>query len=239
MQFNETTNETGLVQYVNSLLGVSDTDYPLKDKARNSNLWLEEASFILLTSSGTWQFDDSNHTTVPEGTTDLVSGQRNYTLNQDYYRVTKVLVKDQNGEWAVIDQIDQYEEGVRQYLENNSGNVGTPTRYDLRGSELILDPIPNYNYSGGLKVYFQRPPSYFVHTDTTKEPGIPSIFHRYVALGCAYEFAYAKSMNQTNNIKNEMMLLEEKMRKHGSKRNPDKPLRMIPQGRSINRMRGI
>lgn len=53
-------------------------------------------------------------------------------------------------------------------------------------------PASSYDSSGGAKIYFNRAPSYFASTDTTKRPGFATIFHDYLSLYAANQWNVTK-----------------------------------------------
>ena len=232
MIFNDATDNTGLVQDADFLLGTDSTRYPLKDKARIANGYMDKAVSIILKTSGTWQWDDTNNTDLPIGTTNIVSGQRDYTLDTDYLTIDKVLIDDGTGNFTTIPQTDEQDPWAGSYLANNTGNDGIPFRYDLLGMSLFLDAVPNYNATGGLKVYFKRGANYFVSTDTTKEPGIPTHLHKYISLGMAYEYAMKKGMNIAQSLAVELQRYEKMIAEHFNTRNVARQNKVISRYRN-------
>lgn len=229
MVWNDTTNNQGLVQEVNDFLKITNTDYSLPAKARSANTWLEKAAFNLMISAGAWQYDDPNYTNLPIFTTDLVSGQQNYTLSNTYYSVRKVLIKDSDGNWNNLKQIDIDQDASESYLEQKR-STGQPSEYDIYGDQIVLDRAPNYNSTGGLKVYVERRPDYFLGDDSSgdndKEPGIPSIFHKYIAYGMIYDYAERRDLPSVDRISVKLREYEEMMKLHGARRNKGKRHRL-------------
>ena len=72
---------------------------------------------------------------------------------------------------------------------------GVPQFYFLTGDTIELLDVPNYNSTGGLKVFFTRDTVDFVYNDTTKVPGFASAFHTLVSLGSAIAWL---EINQPN-----------------------------------------
>ena len=75
---------------------------------------------------------------------------------------------------------------------------GLPQFYDKRANSLFLYPKPSFTQTDSLKVYFQRNVSYFVPTDTTKQPGFNPQFHRLLSANAALDYAMAKNIPQAN-----------------------------------------
>ena len=49
---------------------------------------------------------------------------------------------------------------------------------------------------------------YFLSTDTTKKPGIPDMFHEYLALRPAYFYALQKGLSQATALGNQLIEYE-------------------------------
>jgi len=213
MQFSDTTNNSGIVQDVDFLLGTDATRFPLKDKTRIANKALDNALDLILGSDGRWQFDGTNKTDFPIGTTDLVSGQQDYGFTTEMLVVTRVECKDSNGNWKALTPFDQNDlnradhgtaanqvEGIsqsRQSLTAFMNTNGEPVYYDKIANSVFLYPAPNYNSTDGLKVYYQRKMNYFPAdgTGTTETPGFATHLHDYIPYYIAKEYAMKKGMN--------------------------------------------
>jgi hypothetical protein len=203
MQFNSNADDQDIVSEVLRIADTSTNSYPLNDITRRCNTALDRFWFLALTSNGLWQVDDLNNSSnLPVGTTNVVSGQYDYSLASDVLLIEKVLCKDSGGTWQELTPVDVTDS--RQEAKNiwtrPSSNSGSPTRYDLVANSLLLDPVPNYNSTNGLKVVFQRGPSYFDTDDNTKTPGIPIIFHTYIARYAALQFLIEKKLPAAGSI---------------------------------------
>ena len=213
MQFNDTSNLTGLIQECERICllgtaGITGVTNQLKNFTVRLNMALDRFFTIALTHDGVWQFDDTNYTDLPIGTTNLVSGQQDYSFASDVISVEKVLCKDSAGNWVELYPVDDSESrsniGARNIWLLPSNNSGTPLRYDKFAASIFLDPIPNYNSTNGLKVVFKRNASKFVSSDTTKEPGIPSLFHPYLAKVASLPYLMEHNMEALETIKKEI-----------------------------------
>ena len=227
--FSDTTNRTGLIQscerWTNlGAAGISGTPELLKDFTARINEAYDEVLPVIFSADATWQWDDSNHVKGPSATTDLVSGQSVYSVVTDQngnsvLEIQAAFIKDENGEWQELDAINS-----AAALTQNSTNTGTPTQYDKNGISLVLNKIPNYSTTGGLKLVFSRTPSYFVSTDTTKTAGIPAHFARLLSLIASYDWLLVnKAENVTLITRLEGKITEAKTQlgAHMSKRSRD------------------
>ena len=87
------------------------------------------------------------------------------------------------------------------------------------GNSVMLYPTPNYSYTSGLKIYFQRPASYFTTSDTTKTPGFAPIFHRYLSLGAALDYCQVNMPNKARTIEPQILKMEEDIKDFYANRN--------------------
>jgi len=239
--FNDTSTYKGIVQIYEKECGFNPGDISgntdrLKHLTADVNLALDSLFEIGFRSSGTWQLDDSSHANYPIITTNIVSGQRDYSFTVDgggnlILDIHKVLVADGSGYFREITSIDQQtlnSNGVNtDTLTNGQNQQGVPTRYDKTGNGIFLDLVPNYNYSGGLKMYVNREPSYFVYTDTTKKAGIPGSLHDYLALKPAREYARRNILQNANRLDIEVIKLERKIESVFGRREKDTKKRLF------------
>lgn len=196
MYFSAASTSDGLIQEVDRICGTDDNNYTLKAKTARINQALDRFTSIALTSDGFWTFDDLNKGDLPIGTADLVSGQQDYEFADEILVVQKVLAKDASGNWSQLEPANMRSMENENYRSSGntgaygsggdpiwtlpSNNSGTPNRYQKFAHSLLLDPIPNYASTAGLKVVFKRNTVKFVSTNTDTECGIPSIFHPYI-----------------------------------------------------------
>jgi hypothetical protein len=213
IQFSDATNKSGLVELIDANTGSNSISYTIEDKTRDINLALDRIFSLIFSVGGTWQFDDSNHTDYPILTTNLISGQRDYSFVTDgagnfVLDIYKVLVDDNNGNFIELLPTDQQTNAPSNYLDGEN-LTGIPTTYDKTANGIFLDAIPNYNATGGLKILINRTGSYFVKTDTTKKAGFNPLYHEYLALRPSYQYAYRKSLANANILKAEMNEMEQ------------------------------
>lgn len=223
MQFSDTTNNQGLVQDARWLVGASSSTYPIADLTRNINRRHEEAVAYIFEADGRWQYTDSNNT---EGiyTDNLVSGTQAYDLDVTHLKITRVEIRNTDGNYVRLNVLDQND--VLTTLTDYEKTDGTPKFYDLIGNKIYLYPAPNYNSADGLKLWFQTSPSLFNTGDTTKVPGFASIFHRYLSLGAALDYANAKQLDNRNRLKEELDEMRTAMQSYYNRRNADENIKI-------------
>jgi hypothetical protein len=217
MVFSNTgTEKNGLLQdceqlVFNSYGTISGNTELLADFTNRINRSYDKLATLIMSVDNRWQWDDSNYTTdLPIAQTDLVDGQKDYTLSLEHLRIVKVQVKDSAGNILTAHSKDIHDpEGRAIYDEAPTAVEGIPIIYDKFGNTLRLYPTPNYDAVGGLIVHFQRQPSYFATTDTTKSPGVASLFHRFLSLDASTDYAVSHGLK----IKNDLFVMVEQMKK--------------------------
>ena len=152
--------------------------------------------------------------------------------------VFKVFIADTSGKFTEIKPVDVQTDEQSQV--NTSGFTdgqntgGSPVRYDKTANGFFLDPIPNYNYTNGLKVYINREASYFTYTDTTKKPGVPGIFHRYFAIRPAEDYARRNAPAKYPALRAERLQMEIDIEDYFASRTKDEKPRSKIQIKSKN-----
>lgn len=233
MQFSDTTNYQGIVQDIDYLLfgnSVATSPYAIADKTRNINRHFDDTVSLIMQSDARWKWDDDNNTDQPIGTINLVNNQQDYEIaGQTYLKIQRIEIKDVNGKYYLIYPIDE-KEVQNQALTEFQSTAGRPIYYDKIGEYVFLYPKPstaNVTASAGMKIYYQRAPSYFVATDTTKSPGFASPYHRILSVGAALDYAVANGMTTKVNILAPMLKeLQAGLMTHYATRAGDEHVRM-------------
>ena len=175
-------------------------DFTAADIVSSINSYYDEVVSLIMQVDGKWEFDDQNFTDLPVATTNLVSGQADYGITAaDFLNLKRLELKNPSGNWDQLNPISYNDKRGRAMTEW-AKTAGTPHSYDKIGNSLILYPTPNYSSTAGLKIYFQRPPSYFTSDDTTKTPGFNPLYHRYLSMGAAVDYASINNMADRLNI---------------------------------------
>jgi len=237
--FSNTTTKNGMIQVCERTCRFNDGDISgnptrLAQFTGDLNIAKDKALAIIFEVGGTWNFDDSNHTDYPIITTNLVSGQRDYSFTVDgtsnlILDIYKVVVADSAGVFHEIYPADQQTKYSDPAYYDGLNTGGQPITYDKTANGIFLNPIPNYNYSGGLKVYINREGSYYVTTDTTKRSGIAGLFDPYLPLHASYFYCMRNQIKAKNDLKGEMLEMEEAIKNYYKAREKDAPKVMRPR----------
>jgi hypothetical protein len=235
MQFNNTTDKNGLVQLCEVFLGMEDGTISgnttlLKQFTMLINSWYRKVNSAIWDVCGTWEYDDSNYTDLPVATTDLVADQQDYELPSTAQMVLKVRVLDKDGNPSELTPVSFIG------MTSDTDNRGMPTEYELRGRSIILNKLPTSDYvtlTNGLEVYFSRDIDEFVSTDTTKEPGFVSNFHRLLSLGASHDYAISYEMfDKANFLKGDINEMVAELRKFYGSQFRDMKTRILPRKQS-------
>lgn len=201
MQFSNTTDKSGIIQLTEDYTDLGD-GYISGDSTRLKKFtaWANEVGddlwFAIWSSMGSWQWDDSNQTDLPQAVTDLESGQAKYSIPTTALTIKRVEVKDESGNSIKLKPFTREKELLA--MGDLESRAGVPTHYFMINDTVQVYPKPNYASTGGLKLYFDRATVSFVSTDTTKAPGIASPFHGLYPLGMAITWLKIKQPNSAS-----------------------------------------
>lgn len=222
MRINDSTNqELSLYHDALDMVDADSTTWPITKFIRSANFALDAIVRKILTVNGRWQWADSNDTTLSTVTTALVSGQADYTLADSALIVRRVRVKDVNGTYRTLTPLDK-----RDLTDDVIDGSGAPTGYDKNGRSIILHPTPNYGATAGVEVTVQVGSNYFAVSDTTKEPGIDSIFQRYISLYPARDYAMKYAKDKVSIIDVDIQRLDAEVKEFYATRDQDEAPQM-------------
>lgn len=224
MRINDASNkELSLYHDALWLVDADTTTWEFVDFVRSANFALDAVLRKILPVNGRWQYADSNNTKLGVATTDLVSGQTNYSLDDKYLKVRRVRVY-KDGQWYTLDPKDK-----RDLTDAELNESGTPTCYDKVGRSLFPYPVPNFGGTGALELTFQKGSNYFSVSDTTKEPGFDEIFHRYISLYPSREYAMKYAQDKVKIIDVFIERLDEEIKEHFTTRDQDEAPHMTTE----------
>ena len=189
MDFNKTSDKSGLLQLCESLCLLGDTgitaNTTLKAQFTNYlNLALSEVWHHIAQVNKTAKADDMNYTDIPNASITLVASQQDYSLPVASTGANANTLHRVNGIYYVVNN-------ERVYLrpmdndEELSGTEGIPTAYRIQGKSIFFDVPVIASFVTAYTTFhveFQRIPSYFASSDTTKQAGFMAIHHPLLAL---------------------------------------------------------
>lgn len=216
---------------VDFLCGSTSATYSPTNKRRNMNIAYRDVAAIIWESDGGWRYDDTNATTLPKASTNLVSDQQDYSLPSTAQRINRIEVVDSEGNYIKVNPLDMNEvtTGLPEFL---GGNTGLPLYYELVGRSILLYPTPSSGYvtlTNGLNIYMDRDVTDLAVTATTTEPGFAPSFHRILSYAAAIDFTQDNQQRQFLAAQKDR--LEQMMRRFYSKRAPEVKTKLKPGGR--------
>ena len=151
MNFNGTPNTRSLVFAIDDVAGTNVNTYPLDRKALALNMGLDIAYGVIFNSVDNKSYDDSNYSTLPQGTYDITIGERNITVDADseggeILKIFKVIAYNENGDAYELRKTDVKLAGT-QFGED----TGKVSAYDWVGNSLVFDVTPDSTISNGIK----------------------------------------------------------------------------------------
>jgi len=246
MLYNDTSGGQGLVQDAEDLTGLGDgaisgNSTLLKTFTRYMNQWYLKAIAWLLESNPYWKWDDSNYTDFPEGTTDLVADQKDYELPvaasgdnaSTFLKLQELTVLDASGNESPLVHTTEKESVLNEQYPTS----GLPKFYKLVNKSVKVWPSPNASnttLTDGFKVYYQRTPDLFKTTDTTQEPGIPSLYHRILSMGASYDYSIIHNPDIASALRGELSVKEQGIKSFHAQANQDDRINIVPRAAREN-----
>lgn len=241
MVFSDTTNNTGIVEQTRSLMRVDANQWPTYKIVNSCNNWHDLVTGYAIGNDRRFEWDDTNHTKLPIGTTAIVSTQADYSFltdeqNNTILNLTSIsLLEIATNKETKLELVNRNDPD---YSYQSFGvTAGTPTKYDKIADNIIkLDKVPSATDASTfkLKFYFQRTGSRFEATDTTKEPGVSPLLHRGYMIASAYDGALTLGLDNLQPLSVELAKEEAKMKEAFAIRNTDGVKRVVP-ARESNR----
>jgi hypothetical protein len=214
----------GIVEQARSLAGVDSTQWPTQKIVNSANNWHDFVAGYAIGADRRFQWDDTNHTKLPEGTATLTQDVTDYSFLADEQGNSIITLTGLsilvNGYYQPLVPVDRNDPS---YDPATFGAVsGTPTSYDKIADNIIrLDYKPVSTVSAGIKFFFQRTGSYFTSSDTTKSPGVSPLLHRGYVIAAAYDIALTLGLGNLPGLASEKQTEEQKVIQYFSTRNQD------------------
>lgn len=245
MVFNDNVTNQGIIQECESILfddnygAISANTSLLQTFTRYANNAMDRITSIIFDADGRWQWDDANNTDYPIATSNLTALQKDYPFSITQLNIARIECQDQNGKYQRLLPLD-INDIVISVNDFETVN-GTPLFYDKLANSLFLYPTPSYSTVNdingnpqGLKVWFQRAANYFLTSDTTKEPGFVSIFHRLVALWSSYYYASKRELPLAESLMEQIEVMEDQLQDFFLTRGKDEHRTMRAYSRRVN-----
>jgi hypothetical protein len=232
MSISFSATNAGIVEQARSLAGVDSTQWPVQKVVNSANNWHDFVTGYAIGADKRFQWDDTNHTALPEGTTDLTANVTDYSFLTDeqgnsIVTLTGISLIDSDSVEYPLKLVDRNDPDYD--ISSFGKNSGTPTCYDKIADNIIrLDTKPSATDAStyDIKFYFQRMGSYFTSSDTTKSPGVSPLLHRGYVIACAYDIALTLGLANLSALSVERGKEEQKMIAYFAVRSRDERSRL-------------
>lgn len=223
VNLSATTAKPSIIEDIDFLLGTDSSQYPLADKLRNINMNFYDVVTDIIRYNSNWEWDDTNKTDYPIGTTTLVASQRDYQLPSNFLKLLRVEVRDSAGNYQKVTEFDeqQVSSGLSEFMKGD----GLPIYYREVANSIELYPSASASVTtltAGLKVYYTRTQTEFTNADAAVSPGFAANFHRVLSLGASYDYASVKLTANTTliaSLKGRLDKMREDIKEYYSSRN--------------------
>lgn len=231
LPINDTTNGTGIAQQARNLAGVDAVQWPFQKIVNSGNNWKNFLTGYAIASDKRFQWDNTQHTKLPEGTTPLTINQSDYSFLTDEQGNTIITLIGvsilQNGVYVPLSQVDRLDPS---YDPSTFGTeTGIATSYDKISDNILrLDKKPSATVPAGLKFYFQRTSPVWTSSDTTQPSGFSPLLDRGFVIACAYDIALTLGLTNLQGLALERQREEQKAIEYFENRQKDEEVIFTP-----------
>ena len=224
LPFSDTVTNLGIVQQVRSFMRVDSSQWTTAKIVNSCNNWLDTLTGYAIGADKRFQWDNTNHTALPEGTTSLNIGQTDYSFLTDaqgnnIITLTGISIL-RNGIYVPLIPVDRSDPSIDASIFGV--NTGVVTCYDKIADNIIrLDAKPDATVATGLKFFFQRTSPSFTAEDTTKTTGFSPLLDRGFVMAAAYDGAITLGLANLQPLSVEMQKEQQKMVQYFEDRNQD------------------
>lgn len=229
--FSDSITNLGLVQQVRTLMRVDANQWPTSNIVNSANNYQDTVTGYAIGADRRFRWDNTNHTKLPIGTTNIVAGQQDYSFLTDeqgnaIINLTRIDMLTSNGTYVTLQPISEGQI-TNQAIDSFLSTSGQPGYYiKLADNVIRLKAKPLTSVTDGLIFYFARTGSYYTALDTTKTTGVSPLLDRGYVIAAAYDGALALGLNNLQPLSVERQLEQTKMEQYFTNREPDEATRM-------------
>lgn len=215
------------------------TIFPAADQLISINRWLHKVWSMIIDSMDGWDLDDASRLDYAIITTPFISGQRDYTLPASL-KLLKIKRVDITYDGSQYNRALPTDTGEFTFgLGNNTAtdaefSTATP-KYDLISNALRIYPLATAaQVSAGAKIRVEyiREMVEVSSSDLsagTLTPPVDEPFHMMLALGMSYDYSTSKSLPQKDDLQNELIEYEARLRRQYGKKDLDTIDKLVPE----------
>lgn len=211
--------------YIGFKTNDSTSSFTAAQRLASVNKYYHKIQTMILQSSDSWDYDDTNKTDYPILTANLVANQQDYTLPLATLKVKRLEAKYDGVNWTRVNAFDisGVTTGSDETSVDNAFTTSDP-HYDINSGSLFLYPEPDTSVTNGLKLWIARQVDTFTsaqYTTGTLEPGFDDQFHIMLPLGAAYDYLSSKPGLNATPIWQELQDYEMRLKTHYGRKNED------------------
>lgn len=172
---------TGIREFARRFSNSNSTSYTDAQLDASINAYYDTFVSEILKSMDDWDFSGEI------ATASLVANQQEYTFPTDILKIKRIEVSYDGTVWNEATRFDVNEIGEATDSTSVRNDFNTNEPYaDLHDNSLFLFPVPTSNITGGLKIYYEKLPTFL--SAVTDEPAFARPFHKGLAYGAAKDF---------------------------------------------------
>lgn len=225
-----------------SLTHADTSSYPDATMLVDINMWCQKIVSMIFESQDDSNFDDNRNTNYPIVTTPLVAGQRDYAIPVSE-QVLKIKRVDISYDGVNYYRATQFDTGLPAWGFGNTTNedanfIQQAPYYNVQYNSIFIYPaLATTTTNATLRIEWERAMIPFSQSadypaaamsTSTSVPGIDLPWHPLIAYGAAYEFANANNLPQLQNIKQDLVDWEARLRTAYGHKALDEMLYMKP-----------
>lgn len=158
----------GLIDEVLRICQTTSAVYSNKSIVSRLNNALDSYWNLAFNSAAKGTFDDTNQTSLPVETQNLVSGTNAYKISSftnNVLDIVKLAILDDDGkEWDLIREEFEDIDDFNELYSTDAGDQGSPRYWTKMGDYIYIRNCPNYSETNGLRAYVNREMSKFLWT---------------------------------------------------------------------------
>lgn len=233
IQFNETTNNTGICQQARFFARVDSSQWPIAKIVNSANHWRGFLTGYAIAADTNFQWDNTEHTALPEGTmASTTSSDYSFLTDQQGNKIVNLIgvsrLDSATGQYIPLQRVDRNDPTVD--TASFGTTTGTPTRYDLIADNVFrIDYKVSSVIAAYFKLFFQRNSPYYTASSTTETTGFSPLLDRGFVIAAAYDIAMTLGLPNLRALSIERDREEEKAIQYFQARNQGGIKRMTPR----------
>jgi hypothetical protein len=180
MKLSNPIEKDGLLEEILRICGTTSAVYSNYAMVSRLNNALDRYWFFASNAAPRGTFDDTNNTSLPVETQNLVAGTNAYKISSftnEVLQISKLAILDDDGTEhdLVFEEFEELDDFYELY-NTDTANRGIPQYWTKMGDYIYIRNCPNYSETSGLRAYISRELSKFNFTTFTVTQATPAVF---------------------------------------------------------------